>query len=151
MSKASEIDIQGRIDRLTIVPELEMQMGSGGFGAGIPKKGYRRAGADLVSCFLQEFFIVPINGDDISGVLYLDAVSCFLVPFRGYHRAVEDGLDHSSGRCGYIYIWVKIRVITLRYDTFYWCEEMQAFNRKVPLLTGRNLKLFFFLDLLSHQ
>ena len=90
-----------------------MQMCPGGCGTCVSQKGYGCAGSDLVSCFLEQFFIVAVDGNDVSFVLNLYAVAALLIPLGGNDGAIQNCLDNCTAWCCDIYIWMKIRVISL--------------------------------------
>ena len=95
------------------MPEFEVKVVSCRCGARVSDNGYGCAGLHLVACLLQKLLVVLVDGYDVSGMLYLDDVAGFVAPSVVYDSAVSNRIDCAAGRCGYVYVWVDYRVVSL--------------------------------------
>ena len=130
------------------MPKFEMEVSACAEVSCVADKGYRRSCTDLVSGFLKYLFVVPVYGDDVSVVLYLDGVSRVVVPFCAYNRAVESGLDYRTFRGCDVYERMSCRVVSLGYDALERTEEVPSLDGKIAFVPAcRNAELFLFLDL----
>ena len=112
-----------------------MEVSSCGVISSVSDKGDWRAGCNLVSDLFEQFFVMLVYGNYIAFVLDLDRVARIFAPSGENYSSVQGGLNHRARWSCDVDIWMNVRVISLRNNTFERCEEVKSLNRKVALVS----------------
>lgn len=81
-----------RIDRIPVVPQFEMQMRSGSHFTGISCNGNGFTGFYQVAFVFQQYGIVLVHRNKVTGMLYGNNITRFQCPSRKNNRSVQHRL-----------------------------------------------------------
>ena len=141
-----EADELGRVEALSVLPELEVEVVGLLLPPGAAHEGDRGAGLDGVAGAAEEFLVVGIDAQQVVAVLEEDDVALLGVPSGEDDGAVEHGAHHAARRRGDVDAGVDDAVVAFGDHAFERGEEVDAFDGQVARCARAHAELFFFLD-----